>query len=89
VEYQPTDQLHIIGTLADGALGGLPHRGKGFRQEFIQHFLLDSAAFLIIIKLNALQLLRQPLAELVRFVTQASSLRASNSGSRSLIWSTI
>ena len=87
VQDQPADQLHIVVALADGALGGLPHGGKGFRQEFIQHFLLD---------LRRSSSSSMPSTSWARrwrnssvLARRASSLRASNSGSRSLIWSTI
>ena len=36
VQHHAADQLHIIVAQADGALGCLAHRGKGFGQDLIQ-----------------------------------------------------
>ena len=64
VQDHPADQLDVIGTLADRPLGGLAHRRERFRQEFIQHSLLDLAALVLI--LDTFDFSGQALAELVR-----------------------
>ena len=36
VKRDAADHLHVVVALSDGSLGGLAHRGKGFRQEVVQ-----------------------------------------------------
>ncbi len=68
VQDDPADQLHVVGTLPDGAFGSFAHRCEGFRQDFIQHGLLDLPAFLLV--LDTFQLSGDQAAELIRFLAQ-------------------
>ena len=52
VQDEPADELNIVMALADGALGGLAHGGKGLGQEIVQRFLLDLLAFLFVLEVH-------------------------------------
>jgi hypothetical protein len=68
VEDNAADELHIVMTLPDGALGGFADGSEGFGEEFIQYFPFHLVTFLGL--LNPFRLGVQPFAELVRLEAQ-------------------
>ncbi len=68
VQHDSPDQLHVIRALPDRPLGGFTHRRERFRQDAVQHRVLDFLAFLIVF--HPLQFSGDQAAELFGFVAQ-------------------